>query len=163
MHPNGLYFAAGFESGYLRVFGVDDYKQHVESLAYEEVPILLCDYSPDARYLAILKSNGRIVIYDIKEREYEPIKSIEHQVPHPQYYTLKFSTDGRILATLSYNANSILLYESLNFTQKAQIDLVGHMARDIFFSPNQIELAVLTYSNQIKYYRQAGVTLDLAG
>lgn len=29
MHPNGLYFAAGFESGYLRVFGVDDYKQHV--------------------------------------------------------------------------------------------------------------------------------------
>ena len=56
------------------------------------------------------------MIYDIKERAYEPIKSIEHQVPHPQYYTLKFSPDGRILATLSYNANSILLYESMNFT-----------------------------------------------
>lgn len=57
-------------------------------------------------------------------------------MPHPQYYTLKFSPDGRILATLSYNANSILLYESMNFTQKAQIDLVGHMARDVYFSPN---------------------------
>ena len=33
--------------------------------------------------LAILKSNGRIVIYDIKDRAYEPIKAIENQVPHP--------------------------------------------------------------------------------
>ncbi len=153
VHPNNLYVAIGFESGYLRVFGIEDYKQHVESLAYEEVPVLLQDYSSDGRYIALLKSNGRVVIYDVKERDYEPVKSIEHQVPHPQFHALKFSPDARILATLSYNANAILLYETINFTHKAQIDLVGHMARDFYFSPNLLELAVLTLSNQVKYYR----------
>lgn len=37
------------------------------------------------------------------------------------------------------------------------------MARGVYFSPNGMELAVLTVSNQVKYYRQSGTTADLAG
>lgn len=40
--------------------------------------MIAIDYSSDSHYLAILKSNGRIIIYDINGRDYEPIKSIEH-------------------------------------------------------------------------------------
>jgi WD40 repeat protein len=61
--------------------------------------------------------NSRIIIFDVSN-EYAPVKTIDYDFPNNNYLSLDFTKDGKYLANISTNANTITIWETDNFTLK---------------------------------------------
>lgn len=109
-------------------------------------------FSGDGRHLASISENSRIVIHDI-EREFVPIKTIDYDFPNNNYFSLDFSREGNLMANISTNANTITVWETINFTLRYEIDLTGNLLYKLRFAPNGKDLVVLTTTSKLKFFR----------
>ena len=57
------------------------------------------------------------------------------------------------MANISTNANTITVWETINFTLRYEIDLTGHLLYKLRFAPNGKDLVVLTTTSKLKFFR----------
>lgn len=149
--PNQPIIAVGYKSGYVRVFDCLKNTTILETLIYHS-PVKCVRFSPDELKLAVMNENSRIIIFDC-ENEFSVIKTIDYDFPNNNYFSIDFSRDGRLLANISTNANTITIWETDNFTLKYQLDLTGNIISKLQFAPNSKDLVVMTVTSKLKFFR----------
>lgn len=92
------------------------------------------------------------MIFNI-EKGYQPVKTIDYDFPNDNYFSLAFSPNGKYLANISSNANTVTIWETKNFSLKFHLDLTGEIITKIRFAPNDKDFVVLTSSSKVKFYR----------
>ena len=92
------------------------------------------------------------MIFNI-DKGYQPVKTIDYDFANNYYCSMSFSKDGKYLANISSNANTITVWETKNFSLKFHLDLTGEIISKIQFAPNKKDLVVLTTSSKLKFYR----------
>lgn len=108
-------------------------------------------FSKNVKFLAAICENSWIVIFDVLNN-YNPVKVLDYEFPNNNYYSIDFSPDGKYLANISTNANTITIWETDNFTLKFKIDLTGSVLSKIWFSPNNKDLLILSATSKMFYY-----------
>lgn len=73
-----MFFAAGFKSGVHRVFDIEQTSILIEG-KYHESDVKCIHYSPNGLQLIIGDVRSIYKIYDVN-REYQPIKTIQHTI-----------------------------------------------------------------------------------
>lgn len=96
--------------------------------------------------------SSKIVIFNV-EKGYQPVKTIDYDFPNNNYFSLAFSSDGKYLANISSNANTVTIWETKNFSLKFHLDLTGEVISKIKFAPSGKDFIVLTTSSKLKFYR----------
>lgn len=150
-HPGEPYLAVGYKSGFVRIFDSILSKVIYENMVFESW-IKDLRFSSDGRLLASISENSRIVIHDA-EKEFIPIKTIDYDFPNNNYFSLDFSKEGNLMANISTNANTITIWETINFTLRYEIDLTGNLLYKLRFAPNGKDLVVLTTTSKLKFFR----------
>ena len=150
-NPSDCMIAVGFKSGFLRVFDLQQNKLHFETMIYED-PIVDITFSDDNKFMSVFHKSSKIVIFNM-EKGYQPVKTIDYDFPNNNYFSLTFSPNGKYLANISSNANTITIWETKNFSLKFHLDLTGDIISKIRFAPNDKDLVVLTTSSKLKFYR----------
>lgn len=89
-NPEGLFFAAGFKSGTLRIFDIENTKV-VEEIKHHENAIIHIDYSPDGKYLAVLEEKMNMLYSPL--HSHQPIKHLPTEIPS-KYKHSCFSDDS---------------------------------------------------------------------
>lgn len=107
-------------------------------------------YSQNSK-LAAMCENSWIIIFDVKN-SYSPIKTLDYDFPNNNYFSLDFSLDGKLLANISTNANTITVWETDNFTLKYKLDLTGQLISKLQFAPNNKDLVLLTATSKLLFY-----------
>ena len=102
--------------------------------------------------MAAILENSRIVIFDVLNN-FNPIKVLDYDFPNSNYFSIDFSPDGRFLANISTNANTITVWETDNFTLKFKLDLTGNILSKIRFAPNNQDIVILTATSKLLFYR----------
>ena len=110
-------------------------------------------FSPLGKFMAIFFKNGKIVIFNLENEEYTPVKNIDYEFPNANYFSLDFSPDDYYLANISSNANIITVWETRNFSLRWYIDLTGEVISKVSFGPNGKDLIVLTTTSKLKILR----------
>lgn len=110
-------------------------------------------FSPMGKFMSIFFKNGKIVIFNIENEQYNPVKNIDYEFPNANYFSLDFSPDDSYLANISSNANIITIWETRNFSLRWYIDLTGEIIKKISFAPNGKDLFVLTTTSKLKILR----------
>lgn len=64
------------------------------------------------------------------------MKTIDYEFPNDNYFCLSFSSNGKYLANISSNANTVTIWETRNFSLKFHLDLTGEIISKIKFAPN---------------------------
>jgi len=82
-----------------------------------------------------------------------PIKTIDYDFPNNNYFSLDFSSEGNLMANISTNANTVTVWETINFTLRYEIDLTGNLLYKLRFAPNGKDLVVLTTTSKLKFFR----------
>ncbi len=95
----------------------------METLIYES-PVRDVSFSKNVKFLAAICENSRIIVFDVLNN-YNPIKVLDYDFPNSNYFSIDFSPDGKYLANISTNANTITVWETDNFSLKFKIDLTG--------------------------------------
>ena len=108
-------------------------------------------FSKNVKFLAAICENSWIVIFDVLNN-YNPVKVLDYEFPNNNYYSIDFSPDGKYLANISTNANTITIWETDNFTLKFKIDLTGSVLSKIWFAPNNKDLVILTATSKMFFY-----------
>ena len=102
--------------------------------------------------MAALCENSRIVIFDVLN-QFSPIKTLDYDFPNSNYFSLDFSPDGKLLANISTNANTVTVWETDNFTLKYKLDLTGNILSKLRFAPNNKDLVILTATSKLIFFR----------
>ncbi len=144
-------FAAGYVSGFIRVFDAVANKTVLETMIYES-PVRDITFSKNVKFMAAILENSRIVIFDVLNN-FNPIKVLDYDFPNSNYFSIDFSPDGRFLANISTNANTITVWETDNFTLKFKLDLTGNILSKIRFAPNNKDIVILTATSKLLFYR----------
>ena len=150
-HPLMPYLAVGYKSGFIRVFDSVLSKVIYENMIFES-SIKDLRFSTEGRLLASIHENSRIVIFDV-EKEFAPIKTFDYDFPNNNYYSIDFSPEGNLMANISTNANTITVWETVNFTLRYEVDLTGDLLYKLRFAPNGKDLVVLTTTSKLKFFR----------
>ena len=103
--------------------------------------------------MACFFRNGKIVIFNLDNGEYTPVKNIDYEFPNANYFSLCFSPEDRYVANISSNANIITVWETCNFSLRWYIDLTGEVISKLMFGPNGKDLFVLTTTSKVKVLR----------
>lgn len=83
---------------------------------------------------------------------YAPIKTLDYDFGNNNYFSIDFSPDGKYLANISTNANTVTLWETDNFTLKFKLDLTGHIISKLRFAPNNKDLVILTATSKLLFF-----------
>ena len=92
---------------------------------------IICDFSPDGKTLAV--SNGGILMYDVARWKLK-----QHRLrlgPHGFVSSVKFSPDGKLLATTHYDTDEGINVWNLR-TGKSQLSVHGDGGGPLLFSPD---------------------------
>ena len=144
--------AVGFKSGFLRMFDIGERKMVHETMIFQS-SVMDINFSPEGKFMACFFRNGKIVIFNLDNGEYIPVKNIDYEFPNVNYFSLCFSPEDRYIANISSNANIITIWETRNFSLRWYIDLTGEVISKISFGPNGKDLFVLTTTSKIKVLR----------
>ena len=150
-HPLEPYLSVGYKSGMVRVFDSVLSKLIYENMIFES-SIKDLKFSKEGRLLASIHENSRIVIFDV-EKDFAPIKTFDYDFPNNNYFSIDFSNEGNLMANISTNANTITIWETINFTLRYEIDLTGNLLYKLRFAPNGRDLLVLTTTSKFKFFR----------
>ena len=111
------------------------------------------NFSQPGKFMATFFKNGKIVIFNLENDQFLPVKNIDYEFPNANYFSLDFSPDEAYLANISSNANIITVWETRNFSLRWYIDLTGEVISKIAFGPNGKDLLVLTTTSKLKVLR----------
>jgi len=153
--PREALCVCSFVSGFIRVFDLDR-SEHYEcpgtSTQLSDYLRGVC-YSHDGLTLAAIDGGGKIMLIDAKERRYEVFKTIQIESVNHNYLDMEFSPDNDLFGHIGSNANTVCLWETMNYTLKYQLDLTGDVISKIHFSPNGKDILILTATSKLKYFR----------
>ena len=60
------------------------------------------------------------------------------------------------MANISSNANTVTIWETVNFSLRYHLDITGDIISKIRFAPNGKDIVLLTTSSKLKFYRLGG-------
>ena len=144
--------AVGFKSGFLRIFNLAERKMVHETMIFQSA-IMDISFSPQGKFMSTFFKNNKIVIFNLENGLYTPVKNIDYEFPNANYFSLDFSPDDQYLANISSNANIITVWETRNFSLRWYIDLTGEVISKVTFAPNGKDLLVLTTTSKLKVLR----------
>lgn len=72
-NPNGMFFAAGFKSGTLRIIDIENVSVN-EEIKHHTNSIVHVEYSPDGRFLAVLEDKFNMLYSPL--HSHQPIKHL---------------------------------------------------------------------------------------
>lgn len=142
----------GFKSGFLRMFDISERKMVHETMIFQSA-VMDIGFSPEGKFMATFFKNGKIVIFNLENEEYTPVKNIDYEFPNANYFSLSFSPEDLYMANISSNANIITIWETRNFSLRWYIDLTGEVISKIAFGSNGKDLFVLTTTSKLKILR----------
>ncbi|MBR9997605.1 MAG: High-affnity carbon uptake protein Hat/HatR [Cyclobacteriaceae bacterium] len=138
LSPDGKILALGSEKGKVILLNTSNVDLEFVLMEHRDSPVISIAFHPGKNILAVGFDNGNVELYDISKGMEKPEKLEEELPGHGAGISnIKFSRDGRLLATASLDG-TIQLWESdnLNNLPITFSDHGGNYVWDLSFSPD---------------------------
>lgn len=106
-NPSGLFFAAGFASGALRIFDIEN-TCVCEEIKHHTNPIRHIEYSPNGHFLAVLEEKLSMLYSPL--HSHQPVKNLPTELPG-KYAYCSFSQDSETIALIGDSSTHINLWQ----------------------------------------------------
>lgn len=147
--PNGPFFAAGFSSGLVRVFDIEN-TCIIEEAKYHNTQVCCISYSNNGKYLITGDKLSNYNLFDV-ERNFQPVKVFEAEIENENPLAL-FAHDSRSLVTTGAYTNTLNIWDLIHFYKRGKITLKNATIRSVDFSIDDTNLSVLGNDGKIRVY-----------
>lgn len=154
-NPLGLFFAAGFASGILRIFDIEktgileEFKNHNSAIKYLE-------YSPNGKYLIVIDSSIAMLYSPL--HGHQSIKHLPVDMPS-KTACASFSPDSQTLALIGDSSTHIDLWNTESLQMIGKI-FTGKAATKVVFAPNG-DLWIVFEDCSVRRYNIDKLTIEV--
>jgi WD40 repeat protein len=148
--PDGRWLAAGSADHKARIWDTKTWKLS-QVLTAGASAVNRVAFSPDSRTLGISQRNGTGTLFDIESSE-ATVTLDPHEPSEPRMGSLAFSHDGRLLATVSIEAQCINLWDSESGAIRGAIRSKGNWIHALAFSPDDRRLITAHQDGAIRMW-----------
>ncbi|KRX04875.1 WD40-repeat-containing domain [Pseudocohnilembus persalinus] len=148
-NPVSMTFAAGFASGTVRIFDIEQ-TSIIEECRYNEAPITSVIYSEDGKHLYLSDANCFYSVFDV-QKNYQPIKTFETEFPS-EYQSIAVTENKSLIATIGDSGTHINIWEAKGLSQVLKVFCPNTTIKKLIFASNNEELIVVCEDSRVKFF-----------